>query len=345
MTAVPVLVTALAVRSAAPDLLGAVYAGRPAFTPVNRFRPVGRDTPVAATRPGAPDLADQLVEVLAEAGAGRSPVLLALHGDERAGPVAARVAERFGVAPQLYTGACVAAATAVADGAALIEAGRAERVVVAAGYLVEPDTFALFDAGRALSRSGAVRPFSRGRDGLLLGDAVVALVLEAGRAGGPSGLARLAGWGRAGDGHHVCRPDPGGAGLARAVRAALQRAGVADEQVGWVNANGTGSPIGDAAEAAALALAFGERAARLPVSSTKAVHGHALEASALLELAVTIGVLGEGKIPVNAGWLGPDEQCPLDVVVAAPRTLGAPYLLTVNSAFGGANTALLVGAP
>ncbi|PYC78844.1 3-ketoacyl-ACP synthase [Streptomyces tateyamensis] len=332
MTAVPVLVTGLAVRSGT-------------FAPVTRFDVSNRQAVVAATQPGDPDLAGQLAEVLTEVGVQGSPVLLALHGDERARPITAGLAARFGVDPRVYTGACVAASTAVADAAALIAAGRAERLVVAAGYLVEPDTFAVFDAGRALSRSGVLRPFSRGRDGLLLGDAVVALALEAGPAAGRSALARITGWGRAGDGYHVCRPDPSGAGLARAIRAALDRAGVGAAQVGWLNANGTGSPIGDAAEAAALALAFGEQLAELPVSSTKSLHGHALEASALLELAVTIDVLAEGKVPVNAGWLGPDEQCRLNVVVDAPRTLAAPHLLTVNSAFGGANTALLVGAP
>jgi 3-oxoacyl-[acyl-carrier-protein] synthase II len=352
MTPVPVLVTGLAVRTACgtgtTEALAAVLAAEPAFAPVTRFDLTNRQTIVAATRPGSPGLAGQLVEVLAEAGADAArgaPVLLALHGDERAGPVAAEVAARLGPGRPLrvYTGACVAAGTAVADAAALIAAGRAEQVVVAAGYLVEPDTFAVFDAGRALSRSGALRPFSRDRDGLLLGDAVVALVLRAGPR--PGALARIAGWGRAGDGHHVCRPDPSGAGLARAVRSALVRAGVRVDQLGWVNANGTGSPLGDRAEAAALALAFGDRVDRVPVSSTKAVHGHALEASALLELALTIGVLREGKVPVNAGWQEPDEHCPLDLVLGAPRELRAPYLLSVNSAFGGANTALLVGEP
>ncbi|MEV4482547.1 beta-ketoacyl-[acyl-carrier-protein] synthase family protein [Micromonospora coxensis] len=247
-----------------------------------------------------------------------------------------------------YTSACVSASTAVADAAAMIRRGDRERMVVAAGYLVEPDQFALFDAGRALAADGAVRPFSVGRKGLLLGDGVAALVLEsapAGRRRGAEPVAALHGWGRAGDAYHPCQPDPAGRGLARAVGAALGRAGLPAEAVGYVNANATGTGYSDASEAAALRLALGDLAGRVPVSSTKSLHGHALEASGLLELVVTVLALRHGKLPVNAGWLGPDEACPLDVVTGAPRPVGSPYALSLNAAFGGANTALLVGAP
>ncbi|MEV6978341.1 beta-ketoacyl-[acyl-carrier-protein] synthase family protein, partial [Kitasatospora sp. NPDC093806] len=154
-----------------------------------------------------------------------------------------------------------------------------------------------------------------------------------------------AGWARTGDAHHVCRPEPTGEGVARAIEAALARAGVAPAEVGYVNANGTGSPLADRAEATALHRVFGEHTARLPVSSGKGVHGHALEASALLELVVTIGALTDGLLPVNAGWLGPDPEIGLDLVLDGPRAARPGYALTLNSAFGGANTALLVAAP
>lgn len=230
----------------------------------------------------------------------------------------------------------------------MIGRGDVARVVVAAGYLVEPDQFALFDAGRALAADGAVRPFSAGRQGLLLGDGVAAVVLEsagAARRRGGTPVATVCGWGRAGDAYHPCQPDPQGRGLARAVRAALRRAGLDAAAVGYVNANATGTGFSDASEAAALRLALGDLAGRVPVSSTKSVHGHALEASGLLELVVTVQALRHGKLPVNAGWLGPDEACPLDVVTDAPRPVGIPYALSLNAAFGGADTALLVAAP
>jgi 3-oxoacyl-(acyl-carrier-protein) synthase len=247
----------------------------------------------------------------------------------------------------VYTSACVSASTAVADAAALIGTGRAERVVVAAGYLVEPDQFALFDAGGALATDGVVRPFSAGRTGLLLGDAVAAVVLEpvtAIRRKGGTELARIAGWGRAGDAHHAVQPHPAGRGLARAVEAALRRAGVDPGAIGYVNANGTGTPYSDAAEAAGLHRALGPAARHVPISSTKATHGHTLEASGLIELVITVLALRAGTLPVNAGFLAPDEACQLNVIIGGPRPAAGEYALSVNAAFGGANTALVVQA-
>jgi 3-oxoacyl-(acyl-carrier-protein) synthase len=226
----------------------------------------------------------------------------------------------------------------------MIAHGHADRVVVAAGYLVEPDQFGLFDAGRALATDGQVRPFSARRTGLLLGDGVAAVVLEsASAARGRPVHAWLAGWGRTGDAYHVCRPDPTGAGMARAIGVALRRAGISADEVGYLNAHGSGTPHSDVAEAAAIGRVFGVHP--VPVSSTKSVVGQALEAAGLLEFIVTALALGRGELPVNAGYLGPDEQCPLDVVTGQPRRTGTRYAMSVNAAFGGANTALVVGAP
>ncbi len=220
--------------------------------------------------------------------------------------------------------------------------------MVAAGYLVEADQFAVFDAGRALARDGQVRPFSSGRSGLLLGDGVVAVVVEAApaaRARRARPLAVLAGWGRAGDAYHVCKPRPDGAGLARAITDALHRGRVGPERIGYVNAHGSGTPFSDTSEAAALHRALGDSAATIPVSSTKSVHGQALEAGALLELVVTIAALRAGRLPVNAGYLGPDETCPLNLVLDRAVDTGSDHALSLTTAFGGANTALLVGTP
>ncbi|MEV4412291.1 beta-ketoacyl synthase N-terminal-like domain-containing protein [Catellatospora sp. NPDC049609] len=264
------------------------------------------------------------------------------------GAFAATVAAKAGLAtgPRTYTSACVAASTAVADAAAMVAAGDAERLVVAAGYLVDPDQFALFDAGRALAADGAVRPFSAGRQGLLLGDGVAAVVVEsdeAARVRGAQVLAAVHGWGRAGDGHHVVQPRPDGAGLARAIGAALDRAGFAPEEIGYVNAHGSGSAQSDAAEAAALLRALGPHARTVPVSSTKSLHGQALEASPLLELVTTVLTLRAGRLPVNAGFLEPDPECPLRLITGEPPQARPAYALSLNAAFGGANTALVVG--
>ena len=352
-------------------LLAAAQSGTPGFAPVDRFDVAGRRVRVAAIAAGDPVLSDEIVAAVTEACdiAGLSTaeqagtdLLIALHGDpdlaragdvERAAHSAGAYATRVALAAGLsgtaraYTSACVASSTAVADAASVVSHGRAERVVVAAGYLVESDQFAIFDAGRALAVDGQVRPFSAGRKGMLLGDGVGAVVVEsasAARRRGATALGRVCGWGRAGDAYHVVAPRPDGAGLARAIGTALHRAGIGPEFLGYVNAHGSGTAGSDAAETVALRRALGEAADTTPVSSTKSVHGQALEASGLLEFIITLGTLSAGKLPVNAGFLGPDETCALDVVTE-PRAGTPRYAMTVNSAFGGAHTALVVGAP
>ncbi|GIG59423.1 beta-ketoacyl synthase [Longispora fulva] len=354
-------------RGVAP-LLAGVLAGTPAFGPVERFDVSGRRVRVAAAMPGAPVLDEDLVfaafSATGDAGVPAAELagtrlLLAVHADpdqprvepghrrdRSAAALARRVARGacLGDPLRVYTSACVAASTAVADAAALISRGRFDRLVVAGGYLVDADQFALFDAGRAMATDGRVRPFSAGRTGLLLGDGVAAVVLESGdaaRARGATPLARLAGWGRAGDAYHVCQPRPDGEGMARAIGTALDRAGVPASEVGYVNAHGSGTGFSDVSETAALRLAG---LAGTPLSSTKALHGQALEASGLLELVLTVAAVRAGQLPVNAGYLGPDEECALDLILDAPRPPKTPYALSLNAAFGGANTALLVEA-
>ncbi|WP_041541816.1 beta-ketoacyl synthase N-terminal-like domain-containing protein [Catenulispora acidiphila] len=335
-------------------LLRAAVEGVTGFAPVERFDVGARRAKVAAVAAGAPELVRELVRAVDEAcdGAGLSrsgradcQLFLAIHGEPHGGAdaFASSIAAACGFAgARAYTSACVAASTAVADAAAQIAHGRADRVVVAAGYLVDADQYALFDAGRALALDGRVRPFSAGRSGLLLGDAVGALVLEA--AGASEPLARLAGWGRSGDAYHVCKPRPDGHGLARAIGDALHRGGVQAADVGYINAHGSGTKQSDVAESAALRVSLGDAAAKIPVSSTKSIHGQALEAGALLELILTIAALRAGRLPLNAGFLGPDDDCQLALVLE-PAVADLEYALTLNVAFGGANTALLVGAP
>jgi 3-oxoacyl-[acyl-carrier-protein] synthase II len=242
----------------------------------------------------------------------------------------------------------VAASTAIADAAAIIARGHADRVVVAGGYLVDRDQFALFDAGRVLADDGRVRPFSSGRRGLLLGDGVGAVVIESqesARARRALPLARVAGWGRTGDGYHPVQPHPHGHGMARAVTAALQRAGIAPENLGYINAHGSGTGQSDPAETNALRRSLGDAAATVPVSSTKSLHGQALEASGVLELILTILAARKGILPVNAGFLGADDGCRLNLVLDEPMAATPEYAMSLNAAFGGANTALVVGLP
>jgi 3-oxoacyl-[acyl-carrier-protein] synthase II len=367
-----VVVTGIGVTTAfgrgGDALLDGLGEGRPAFAETARFDTSRCRVGVAAELPGEPKLGVELAAVIDQAcrdaglddcGRAGAGLLLALHTDHQAardpaasdvmGAIPAEIVAATGLRhpARIYTTACVSASMAVADAAAMISSGHATQVIVAAGYLVDADSFWLFDAGRTLARDGHVRPFSAGRQGLLLGDGLAAVVLECAEAAdrrGATALARLAGWGRAGDAFHVVQPAPDGTGLARAIAAALDRARIAPGDVGYINANGPGTTFADASEAAAIHRAFGPAAGSVPVSSTKSVHGHALEASALVEFVVTVLALRTGLLPANVGFLAPDPACQLDLVLENASWRRPAYALSLNAAFGGANTALLVAA-
>lgn len=368
----PVAVTGMSIMTALGRGPSAQLSGTPAFAEVTRFDTSNRRTHHAAIAADAGTLEEELDQAIAEACAqagvdrNTTPLLLALHEPPT---------RDFGQL-RTYTSACVSATTALADAATLIRLGRLDRVVVAAAYLVEPYQYALFDTGRALSTDGAVRPFSLNRTGTLLGDGVAAVVLQPGE-----GLAQLLACSRTGDAHHPVQPAPNGQGLTTAIHAALHKAGLTPADIGYVNANATGTTYADAAESAALTRAFdglthrsegstpgarggnpqrdglthqtgpGSAVRTLAglagwggpaVSSTKGVHGHALEASGLVEFVVTVAALRSGKLPVNAGFLEADPACEVDLILDAPRLVSSPYAMSLNSAFGGANTALVV---
>ena len=372
---IPVVVTGTGVTSAygrgTEALLAGLLSGQPAFSPVHRFDATSRRVQVAAAMAGSPDLLSELSRAVGEAcedaalpprDRARVPLFLAIHGDPAIGRATgtgpaglgsdvftAAVADRAGLAAEgfrCYTSACVAASSAIADASAMIARGKADRVVVAGGYLVDSDQFALFDAGRVLADDGQVRPFSAGRRGLLLGDGVGAVVIEShasAQARGARPLARMAGWGRSGDAYHPVQPHPMGHGMARAITASLQRAGIGADDLGYINAHGSGTGQSDPAETNALRLALGEATATIPVSSTKSLHGQSLEASGVLELIVTLLAVRAGMLPVNAGFLGADDGCRLNLVLDEPLASAPEYAMSLNAAFGGANTALVIG--
>ncbi|MEU4611049.1 beta-ketoacyl-[acyl-carrier-protein] synthase family protein [Streptomyces umbrinus] len=269
--------------------------------------------------------------------------------------VPARLAELLAgelglVGPRLtFTNACVASAAAVIHGCRLISSGRIDVAVCGGGYLVEEETFGKFDSGRALSRDGMVRPFSADRSGLLLGDGVAVVVLESAehaRRRGARSLAGVVGWGAASDAHHIAQPHPEGVGLARAAQQAMRLAGDPDgTTLDYVNAHGTGTKYNDGAETRGLRAAFPERAESIPVSSTKSTTGHLLEAAGVVEFVITMLALTDGVLPPTAGYTAPDPECDLDYVPNEPRGTDARRALTVNAAFGGANTALVLERP
>ncbi|MEU9003418.1 beta-ketoacyl-[acyl-carrier-protein] synthase family protein [Streptomyces sp. NPDC048551] len=362
----------------AANLRGGVFAGRQVFAPVTRFDTARFHARHAATLPSDPP-PTQYEALLACARAAmemsgadvrRAPVLVGTGGDfARARPreggadcepqalsdlvdtLPAVLPERLGAelglgTPRIaFVNACTASTTALAHGAELIRQGLADTVVCGGAHLVSEDGFAKFDSGRALSPTGVQRPFSTGRDGLLLGDGAAVLVLESAervveRAG--SVLAWLRGWGLSSDAHHPIRPHPQGHGLEAAASAAIRMAGIDPQDIDYVNAHGTGTLFNDPAEATALHRLLGPALGRTPVTSTKSTTGHMLEATGAVEAVITLLALREQTVPPTAGHLGDDPACPLDAVPNTPRQADLRYALSLNAAFGGANAALLL---
>ena len=185
------------------------------------------------------------------------------------------------------------------------------------------------------------RPFSRDRRGMVLGEGGAMLVLEPleeARARGARVYAEICGFGMSSDAHHITQPIA--AGPARAMRAALCDAELAPEQVGYVNAHGTGTLGNDVVEARAIREVFGAHAARLAVSSTKSMHGHALGAAGALESVATALALHAGILPPTANFIAPDPDCDLDVVPNRAREAKVEAALSNSFAFGGLNAVL-----
>jgi nodulation protein E len=185
------------------------------------------------------------------------------------------------------------------------------------------------------------RPFSKDRKGLVLGEGAAMLVLEPfdrAAARGAAIYAEIAGFGMSSDAHQLAMPSA--AGGARALKAALADAGLAPEQVGCINAHGTGTAANDSTETAALRDVFGPHADRLAVSSTKSMHGHTLGAAGALEAVATAYSLRDGVVPPTCNYLGPSPDCDLDYVTEGPRELQTEAALSSSFAFGGLNAVL-----
>jgi 3-oxoacyl-[acyl-carrier-protein] synthase II len=190
----------------------------------------------------------------------------------------------------------------------------------------------------------AVRPFDRARTGFAVGEGAAILVLEAhepARARGATPIGEIVGYGASSDAFDLT--EPAAEGQAEAMRAALRDAGVDGAAVGYLNAHGTATSVGDRVEVRAIREVFGGHADRLAVSSTKSMHGHLVGAAGALELAITLLGLAEGRVPPTANLTDPDPECDLDCVPLRGREVpDLEYALSNSFAFGGANVALLV---
>jgi 3-oxoacyl-[acyl-carrier-protein] synthase II len=242
--------------------------------------------------------------------------------------------------------ACSSSTNALGLGADLLEAGAADLVLAGGTDTLTPDIFAGFYALGLLSLEKCA-PFSA-PTGTTLGEGAGFLVLErasaARRRGAPS-FGRLLGYGLSADAYHATAPDPSGGGVARAIRGALQKAGLDPAAIDYVNAHGTGTQANDPAEWRALEVVFGAHAARLPVSSTKSFLGHAQGAAGVLETIATLLAMRRGALPPTLHFKNPRPRSPADPVAQdRPRPADVRYAVCTNSAFGGANAAVVVGA-
>jgi nodulation protein E len=239
--------------------------------------------------------------------------------------------------------ACSSATQAIGIGAHLIRSGLADRAIVGGTEdCITNSAMLAWEALRVLTPD-ACRPFSKGRNGMVLGAGAAVFILEeAGFASarGAGALVEIAGYGTSADAKDPVRPDV--AGAAACMRNALADAAAEPEEIDYVNAHGTGTTANDATEAAALGLIFGGRLANLPVSSTKPIHGHALGAGGALELVVTIGAIRENVAPPTINWREADAKCPVDAVPNEARPMKIATALTNSFAFGGINASLVV---
>ncbi len=256
------------------------------------------------------------------------------------------VARAIGAGGQVETisSACASAAMAIGSALRALRRGDVDVALAGGSDALCQLTYGGFNALRSVDEQPS-RPFRKDRTGLSLGEGAGVLVLEgaahAARRGART-LAVLAGEASTCDAHHMTAPQPDGSGAASAIRLALVDAGVAPDDVDFVNAHGTGTPLNDAAEAAALKTVFGERARSIPVTSTKALIGHLLGSAGAVEAVVTVfGLLRREVHPMpQAGAL--DPELGLDIVLGAPRALSrAGCAISTSLAFGGANAVLV----
>src|ERR1700731_685188 len=239
--------------------------------------------------------------------------------------------------------ACSSATQAIGMGAHLIRFGFVDRAVVGGTEdCITNSAMLAWEALRVLTPD-TCRPFSKNRNGMVIGAGAAVFILEEAelaRARGAEALAEIAGYGTSADAKDPVRPDAQGA--AACMRYALADAAVEGEEIDYVKAHGTGTTSNDATEAEALRLVFGNRLSNLPVSSTKPIHGHALGAAGALELIVTIGAVRENVAPPTINWREADAKCPVDAVPNVARPMAIHSALTNSFAFGGINASLVV---
>jgi 3-oxoacyl-[acyl-carrier-protein] synthase II len=246
--------------------------------------------------------------------------------------------------------ACSASAHAIGDAFKIIQRGDAD-VMLAGGSeaAITPMGVGGFAAMKALSTRNdeparASRPFDAQRDGFVIGEGSGMLILESleyAQRRGANILAEIVGYGMSADAYHMTQPSEDGDGAYRVMRASLKDAGIAPEQVGYVNAHGTSTPLGDALETLAIKRTFGDAAKKIPVSSTKSMTGHVLGGAGGLEAGISVLALRDQVVPPTINYDNPDPACDLDYVPNEARKVSMQYVLSNSFGFGGTNASLV----
>jgi 3-oxoacyl-[acyl-carrier-protein] synthase II len=246
--------------------------------------------------------------------------------------------------------ACSASAHAVGDSFKIIERGAAEMMICGGSEAtITPMGVGGFAAMKALSTRNddpqhASRPWDAGRDGFVVGEGAGILILEslehAEKRNAPI-LAEIVGYGMSGDAYHMTQPEENGDGAYRVMMAALKDAKLTPNDIGYVNAHGTSTPIGDVIETRALKRVFGERAKKVPISSTKSMTGHLLGGAGGLEAGISVLALRDQTLPPTINLENPDPECDLDYVPNHARKASVEYALSNSFGFGGTNAALI----
>lgn len=256
---------------------------------------------------------------------------------------ASAISMEFGIRGPAYniSTACSSSNHAIGQAFWAVRSGLAE--VAVTGGCEAPLSFGILKAWEAMRvvAPDTCRPFSRDRRGMILGEGAAVLVLEpfdAARARGARILGEIVGFGMSSDASHITKPAPEGA--AAAIRKALDDAQLQPQQIGYINAHGTGTPVNDPMETSAIRAIFGAQADKIPVSSTKSMHGHALGAAGSLEAVATLMALARCTLPPTANYTTPDPECDLDVIPNQARHAQVEYALSNSFAFGGLNAVL-----
>ncbi len=251
---------------------------------------------------------------------------------------------------------CASGAVAIGEALGAIRAGEIDAAIAGGAEVpLSPLAFGAFDIIRALSAGWndrpdrAARPFDVGRDGFVMGEGATLLVLETAdraRHRGARPYAEVMGYGASSDAHHMVQPRPDGIDAARAASIALADARVEPDEIDYVNAHASSTPIGDVAEARAIALALGERAATVPVSGTKALYGHPLGASGAIEAAICALAIHDGWAPASVNLETPDADSDALLPGLLRQGRAGTYRRTLSTSFGfgGLNAALVLGA-